>query len=83
MERKPHKQLFSKWIERLLTRPLDQENHLTEEDNILEKYGITREISSTFHFAGYKYQRLEDAVRYAKDNQQLLSEKAEELKRQP
>ena len=46
---------------------------MTEEDKTMERYGITRQVHTTFHFAGYKYQRLEDAVSYAKNNQHLLT----------
>lgn len=37
-----------------------------EEHKIMECHGITYQTNTTFHFAGYKYQRLEDAVNYAK-----------------
>lgn len=44
---------------------------MTEEDRAKEKYGITQETETTFYFAGYKYQRLDDAINYAKDHQHL------------
>lgn len=43
-----------------------------EENQTMQRYGITQELKPTFHFAGHKYQRLEDAVNYAKKNQQEL-----------
>ena len=48
---------------------------MTEEDETMERYGITRETNTTFHFAGHKYQRLEDAVNYAKSHQRELAPK--------
>ena len=50
---------------------------MTEEDNKrLDEYGITYEAGVTYSFAGYKYQRMEDAVSFAKKNQHLLSASA-------
>lgn len=46
---------------------------MTDEDETIERYGITRQTNTTFHFAGHKYQRLEDAVNYAKNHQYLLT----------
>ena len=51
---------------------VDQENDMTREDKAMERYGITRQTNTTFHFAGHKYQRFEDALNYAKKNQHLL-----------
>ncbi len=34
---------------------------MTEEDKVMERYGITRQTDTTFHFAGHNYQRFEDA----------------------
>ena len=45
---------------------------MTEQDKAMERYGITRQTNATFHFAGHKYQRFEDALNYAKKNQHLL-----------
>ncbi len=36
-----------------------------EESETMERYGITHETHTIFHFAGFKYRRLEDAVSYA------------------
>jgi hypothetical protein len=44
-----------------------------DENTTMESYGISFETTTTFHFAGFKYQRLEDAVNYAKSNQHLLN----------
>ena len=46
---------------------------MTEEDRAKEQYGITQKTETTFHFAGYKYSRLEDAINYAKNHQYLLN----------
>ena len=46
---------------------------MTTDDQTMEKYGITSQTNTTFHFAGHKYQRLEDAVNYAKKQQNLLT----------
>lgn len=43
---------------------------MTEDDETMQRYGITSETNKTFHFQGHKYQRLEDAVNYAKKQQQ-------------
>jgi hypothetical protein len=42
-------------------------NTMTDEQKLaMEKFGITSETKSVFHFEGYKYDRLEDALKYAK-----------------
>ena len=51
---------------------------MTEEDKVIEQYGITRQINTTFHFAGHRYQRLEDALNFAKKNQYLLTAATED-----
>ena len=33
---------------------------------LMEKFGITAEVKTIFHFDGQKYERLSDAVNYAK-----------------
>ena len=38
----------------------------SEDQALIEKYGITVETMTIFHFAGYRYERLSDAVNYAK-----------------
>lgn len=35
-------------------------------DDILEEYGITRVLVDYFHFGGYRYTNIEDAVAQAK-----------------
>lgn len=37
-----------------------------EEKHAMERYGITSEEKTIFYFEGYKYDRLSDAVNYAK-----------------
>ena len=54
-----------------MTQPFNWERNVTEEDQAKEKYGITQETETTFHFAGHKYQRLDDAIAYAKTHQHL------------
>jgi hypothetical protein len=44
-----------------------------EENKAVEQYGITQQTNTTFHFAGYRYRRLEDAINYAKNHQYLLN----------
>ena len=40
---------------------------MTDEDTkLMETYGITVETKMVYHFDGYKYDRLSDAVKYAK-----------------
>jgi hypothetical protein len=38
----------------------------TEDKALMEKFGITAEVKTIFHFGGYRYERLNDAVNYAK-----------------
>ena len=54
---------------------------MTEEDETMERYGITRQTNTTFSFRGAQYQRLEDAVNYAKKHQDLLTTVHDNLKR--
>lgn len=61
--------------------PGESENDVTEEDEIMEQYGISCQTNTTFHFAGHKYQRLEDAVNYAKKQQHLLTEEHKDPER--
>ena len=35
----------------------------------MAQYGITAETTILFHLGGYRYERLDDAVRYAKAQQ--------------
>jgi len=37
-----------------------------EELKLMEHLGITQEVKSVYLFQGYKYERLSDAIRYAK-----------------
>ncbi len=36
-----------------------------EETRLMDKFGITFETKSVFHYQGHKYERLDDAVKYA------------------
>ena len=38
----------------------------SDEKALMEKFGITAELKTIFHFDGHKYERLSDAVNYAK-----------------
>ena len=38
----------------------------SDDKALMEKFGITAESKTIFHFAGHKYERLADAVNYAK-----------------
>ena len=38
----------------------------TEEKELVVKYNITVETKRAFYFEGYKYDKLDDVVRYAK-----------------
>ncbi len=38
----------------------------SEDKALMEKYGIAAEAKTIFHFAGHRYERLSDAVNYAK-----------------
>ena len=40
--------------------------HDEEEKELMNQYGITSEAKTVFHFQEHKYDRLEDAVSYAK-----------------
>lgn len=40
--------------------------HDEEEKDLMNQYGITSEAKTVFHFQEHKYDRLEDAVSYAK-----------------
>ena len=37
-----------------------------DEKNLMEELGITAESKTIFHFDGYRYDRLIDAINYAK-----------------
>jgi hypothetical protein len=37
-----------------------------KDERTMEKYGITSETKVIFHFQGHRYDRLSDAVNYAK-----------------
>lgn len=41
----------------------------SEDKALMEKFGITVETKTIFHFAGHRYERLSDAVNYAKTRQ--------------
>jgi hypothetical protein len=38
----------------------------SEDKALMEKFGITAESKTVFHFGGHRYERLNDAVNYAK-----------------
>ena len=38
----------------------------SDEKKLMEEYGITAESKTIFHFDGHRYERLSDAVNYAK-----------------
>ena len=38
----------------------------SEDKALIEKFGITSELKTIFHFDGHRYERLSDAVNYAK-----------------
>jgi len=54
-----------------MSHSFNWEKVVTEEDRAMEKYGITQEPETMFYFMGYKYQRLDDAINYAKNHQHL------------
>jgi len=40
---------------------------MTEEQKLaMEQFGITSETKTIFHFQGYKYDRLDDAIKFAR-----------------
>ena len=40
---------------------------MTEEEvKLMERYGITCEQKTVYYYKGYKYERLDDALKYAK-----------------
>jgi hypothetical protein len=39
-----------------------------EQQQLMSQYGISHETKSVYYFQGYKYDRLADAVRYARDS---------------
>ena len=54
---------------------MTQNTKVTEEEqNLMEKYGITHEQKSMYFYQGYKYERLSDTIKYARNN--LASESA-------
>jgi hypothetical protein len=38
----------------------------SDDKALMEKFGITAEVKTIFHIGGYRYERLNDAVNYAK-----------------
>lgn len=38
----------------------------SDEKKLMEEFGITAESKTIFHFDGHRYERLSDAVNYAK-----------------
>ena len=46
---------------------MNQDNQVTEEERkLMAQYSITHENKSVYFFKGYKYDRLSDAITYAK-----------------
>ena len=39
------------------------------EEKLMAQYGITAETKPLFHYEGYRYERLADAVKYAQQSQ--------------
>jgi hypothetical protein len=39
---------------------------MTEEEKLMEQYGITCERKTMYWYKGYKYEKLTDALNYAK-----------------
>ena len=37
-----------------------------EEEKLMERYGITSEQNTVYYYMGHKYERLKDALNYAK-----------------
>lgn len=57
---------------------MTEKTELSPEDSkLMTKYNIERETKSVFHSGGYKYDRLEDAVKYAKLADELPSASTE------
>jgi hypothetical protein len=46
----------------------NDEQGTEEQQELMSQYGITRETKSVYYFQGYKYDRLADAIRYARDS---------------
>lgn len=44
-----------------------KEHPSEEEQNLMLKYGITSEQKSVYLYQGHKYDRLSDAIKYARD----------------
>jgi len=50
-----------------------------EEKELMERYGITYEQNTVYYYMGYKYDRLQDALKYAKLHTQTSADgKAEQ-----
>ena len=45
-----------------------------EEQDLADRYGITAEDKTVYHYQGHKYDRFEDAVKYAQTNQAATDE---------
>ncbi len=44
-----------------------------EENTAMEQVGIAQQTNTTFHFVGYRYQRLEDTINDVKNHQYVLN----------
>jgi hypothetical protein len=47
-----------------------------DEQKLMAKYGITEERKSVYYYQGYKYDKLGDAVRYARERLDRGQDKA-------
>ena len=46
----------------------------SEDRALMEKFGIAAETKTIFHFDGHRYERLNDAVNYAKQKKLAVSD---------
>jgi hypothetical protein len=49
---------------------------IDEDQRTMDEYGITSEPKVIFHFQGHRYDRLSDAVNYAKKQRDVAKPKA-------
>jgi hypothetical protein len=48
---------------------MNQNKQATEEElKLMSQYGITHETKSVYFYMGYKYDKLKDAILYARDS---------------
>ena len=46
----------------------------SDDKKLMEEFGITAEAKTIFHFDGHRYERLSDAVNYAKKRKRPVPE---------